>query len=88
MVVSDDVVAPGNATAQRVSRSVMMDRTESGGWPEHHCRRPPWPNKQGKGGIGTAPNGTIPSTGRRRRQAGKEFAVGGTIRMEVPLPLA
>lgn len=46
------------------------------------------PNKEGKGGIETAPNGTVPSTGRRRWQVGTEFAGGRTIRMEDPDPLA
>jgi len=56
--------------------------------PDAIVRRAHWPNKEGKGGIETAPNGTVPSTGRRCWRIGTEFAGGSTIRMEDPDPLA
>jgi hypothetical protein len=73
--------------AANASRCLTMYRTEAGGSPDAIVRRPPCTNKEGKGGIRTAPNGTIPSTGRKQGPAGTEFARDATIRMEDLLPL-
>jgi hypothetical protein len=79
---SDDFV-PESRAAWRVSRSSNLKFS-----PDAIVGRAHWPNKEGKGGIETLPNGTVPSTGRRRWQVGTQFAGGRTVRMEDLDPLA